>query len=295
MFTNVLVAVDGQPGGRDAIELAGQLTSPGTRVTLGHVYAWRHAPSIPGYDDGEAAEITRARELLRAASDEAKLEADLRWIGAESPRRGLHELAAAMGADLLVVGSTRWGPIGRILIGDDTRAALAGAPCAVAVAPAGYADHPRGIRRIGVAYDGSPDSDRALAVARTLAGDHGAALAAMEVVWFPAYLFGRRHAVDSDRIVDLVDAARDRVDALGGVEPEAAYGQPAEELALWSASLDLLVVGSRGIGPIGRLMRTSTSRELTRRARCPLLVATRAPLRVTEPDEALATFEFSLP
>jgi nucleotide-binding universal stress UspA family protein len=294
MFNNVLAAVDGQPGGRDAVALAGQLAARGGKLTLGHVYAWHHNPSIRGYDHGENAEMTRARELLDATRDEAKLEADLRWIGAESPGRGLHELAEATGADLLVIGSTRWGLIGRVLVGDDTCAALAGAPCAVAVAPAGYRDHPASIRRIGVAYDGSPDSERALAVARTLASDHGAALAAMEVVWFPAYLFGQPVAEDTTRIDDLLDAARNRVGALRDVQPEASYGQPAEELASWSASLDLLVVGSRGIGPVGRLMHGSTSTELTRRARCPLLVVTRAPRRVTEPEEELATFHVAV-
>jgi len=54
-----------------------------------------------------------------------------------------------------------------------------------------------------------------------------------------------------------------------------AYGVPAEELALYSASLDLSVVGSRGYGPIGRLVHGSTSQKLARTARCPLLVLPR--------------------
>jgi nucleotide-binding universal stress UspA family protein len=55
-----------------------------------------------------------------------------------------------------------------------------------------------------------------------------------------------------------------------------AYGDAAEELALYSASLDLLVVGSRGFGPIGRLIHGSTSTKLTHMARCPLLVLPRS-------------------
>ena len=72
---------------------------------------------------------------------------------------------------------------------------------------------------------------------------------------------------------------------LGGVEPHAAYGQPAEELAVYSASLDLLIVGSRGYGPIGRLIHGSTSQQLARSARCPLLVLTHA-AHAIETDEA---------
>jgi nucleotide-binding universal stress UspA family protein len=276
MFNKVLVAIDGQPGGRDAVALARQLADPGEKLTLGHVYAWHHEPSMPGYDDGEAAEMMRARALLRAECDEAALDAELRWIGAESPGHGLHELAEAMGADLLVVGSTHRGRIGRILIGDDTRAALAGARCAVAVAPAGYAEHPTDIRRIGVAYDGSPESERALAAGRKFAGERGAGIVAMDVVWFPAYLFDEPIAGDNTRIGDIVDAARERVGGLGDVEPHAAYGQPDEELAVWSASLDLLVVGSHGAGPVGQLMHASTAQHLARTVRCPLLVPVNA-------------------
>lgn len=76
------------------------------------------------------------------------------------------------------------------------------------------------------------------------------------------------------------------VASLGDVGPHAAYGHPAEELALYSASLDLLVVGSRGYGPIGRLIHGSTSHRLAHSARCPLLVLPRAACLVESPQGA---------
>ena len=82
--------------------------------------------------------------------------------------------------------------------------------------------------------------------------------------------------------------------ALGGVEPHAVYGQPAEELALYSASLDLLVVGARGYGPLGRLIHGSTSQQLAHTARCPLLVLTRA-VHAIEIDEAAPQAGWSTP
>ncbi|MGP0033171.1 MAG: universal stress protein [Solirubrobacteraceae bacterium] len=45
---------------------------------------------------------------------------------------------------------------------------------------------------------------------------------------------------------------------------------------MYSASLDLLILGSRSYGPLGRLVHGSTSQQLARTARCPLLVLTRA-------------------
>ena len=56
----------------------------------------------------------------------------------------------------------------------------------------------------------------------------------------------------------------------------AGYGPPLEVLASYSASVDLLVVGSRSYGAIGRLVHGSTSDELARTARCALLVLPRS-------------------
>jgi nucleotide-binding universal stress UspA family protein len=48
-----------------------------------------------------------------------------------------------------------------------------------------------------------------------------------------------------------------------------------EELAAFGEELDLLVVGSRGYGPVKRLVIGSTSDYLERHARCSLLVLPR--------------------
>ena len=190
-----------------------------------------------------------------------------------------------IGADLLAVGSSRRGLLGRVLLGGDTQAALNGAPCAIAIAPTWYSREPAAMRAIGVGYDGSPESEHALELARRIAAETGARLSAFEAVSlsrsrFEARSFGLREAVDG-----LVKEAMDRISALGGVEAHAAYGDAAEELALYSASLDLLVVGSRGYGPIGRLIHGSTSTKLTHMAHCPLLVLPRS-ARVVAAGEA---------
>jgi nucleotide-binding universal stress UspA family protein len=205
-----------------------------------------------------------------------RVDAHLRWRVCGSVGRGLNELCEEAGADLLAVGSSRRGRLGRVLIGDDTRAALNGAPCAIAIAPTNYSHEPIAMREIGVGYNGSPESEHALDLARRLAAGTGAKLSAFEAVSlstirFEARLFRLSVAVDT-----LVNEARDRITRRGDVEAHAAYGDAAEELALYSASLDLLVVGSRGYGPIGRLIHGSTSRKLTHLARCPLLVLPRS-------------------
>src|SRR4051812_34296640 len=274
MFKHIVVGVDGREGGRDAVALARLLLAVSGKLTMAYVVARdAHAYRASG-DAPEACDGGCAGALLEAVRGETGVEADLRCYGSSSVGRGLHELCGVLGADLLVVGSTRRALLGRVLIGDDTSAALNGAPCAIAIAPSNYSQQPGMTREIGVGYDGSPESEHALSVARTLAVAWAAKLSALEAVSLPSYAFVGPGAVDSAPQC-LVEDALERVAGLGGVEPHAAYGQPAEELALYSASLDLLIVGARGYGPVGRLIHGSTSQQLARTARCPLLVLTR--------------------
>ena len=272
MFRNILVGVDGEEGGRDAIALARTLFAEGGALTFGHVL--RDEPHGPrGWaDPSMPAERGRAAEMLERTRTETGMAAYIRWHAASSVGRGLHELAETIEADLIVVGSTRRGLYGRARLTDDTRAALNGAPCAIAVAPAGYGSElPPPMREIGVGYDGSPESEHALGVARVLADETGARLSAFEAVSLPAHFV----ALERDRVNDIVSQARERIGTIGDVEPHAAYGDPVQELTIYSASLDLLVIGSRGYGPLGRLLYGATAQHLARSARCPLLVLTR--------------------
>jgi nucleotide-binding universal stress UspA family protein len=287
MFRQIVIGVDERVGIRDAIALARRLLGKNGELTLVHVCAgdphiYRGASAA--YAAGER---ERALELLKRTRAQAGVHAHLRWRASPSVGRGLHELCELVGADLLVVGSSRRGLLGRVLIGDDTRAALNGAPCAIAIAPVGYADEPKAMREIGIGYDGSPESVHALEVGRTLAAELDAKLSAFQAISIPTAAFGPGQRPLNEAIETLVDAARDEIAELGGVEPHAAYGNAAEELAVHSASLDLLIVGSRGYGPIGRLIHGSTSRELARNARCPLLVLPRStpPIDTHEPTE----------
>ncbi len=289
MFRNVVVGVNDDEGGRDAIALAKMLAASGSELTLAQVYQGDSKVSRDARPDYEAWQHERIRELLENRRGETGVEAEVRWYGSPSVGRGLHELAELTGADLLVIGSSRRSLLGRVLIGDDTRAALNGAPCAVAIAPAGYSREPAVMREVGVGYDASPESEAALALARMIASEHDSKLSAFEAISTPAHLYlgylGTAAAVEVDSIERKVDQARERIAALGGVEPHSAYGDPVEELTLYSASLDLLVVGSRGYGPLGRLVYGGIAQRLARTARCPLLVLTRSAR--TRPDEAV--------
>jgi nucleotide-binding universal stress UspA family protein len=277
VFNSVVIGVDGREGGRDAVALGRRLSDVAGSVTLAHVY---RAEARPWRSSGATFETVRrddSRTLLERAREESGLAAELRSVGAPSVGRGLHTLVEEIGADLLVVGSTRSSHVGRVHLGDDTAAALSGAPCAVAVAPAGYASEAGEMREIGVGFDGSDESRHALAVARLLGARLNVRVSAFEAVSLPGRAFAHGAPPVAETAIDeLVERAHARVSTLEGIDPHATFGHPPDELAAYSASLDLLVLGSRDYGPIGRLVHGSTARQLARTSRCPLLVLTRA-------------------
>ena len=75
MFKNVIVGVDGEEGGCDAIALAKILRAEDSELTFAYVYhgdahLWRG--SSPSYEAGES---ERTRELLEKTRDDAEVEA----------------------------------------------------------------------------------------------------------------------------------------------------------------------------------------------------------------------------
>ncbi len=265
MFRNVIVGVDGGLHGADAVALARRLVAPKGELRLIHLDVGDWAAS--GFSDGET-----------VAGNSVVTE------GAPSVGEGLHRLAEERGADLLVVGSSRRGMFGRVLLGDDTRASLNGAPCAVAIAPSGFSAQEAPCSVIGVAYNESRESQAALASARALAERLDAKVRALEVIPMPSYAFAGPMAMPAPPFMDeLLESAAVRMAELEGVETSARPGLSGEELAAFGAEVDLLVVGSRSYGPLKRLIHGSTSDYLMRHARCPLLILARGSLPIGEP------------
>ena len=145
MFEHVIVGIDGTDGGLDAVALAGRLGA--RRMTLVGAYRVDGVPPdvlLARYD-----QILREDTLagLAAARAAAGRDAALLAIG-DAPDRALQRVADDAGADLICIGSSRHGRLGRILPGDVARGVLQRAPCPVAIAPRGYAGHARPISRI---------------------------------------------------------------------------------------------------------------------------------------------------
>jgi nucleotide-binding universal stress UspA family protein len=286
MFRNVLVGVDGSAGARDAIALARQLTNPDGKITLAHIHRGELDP-LKGVqrelleDDRKA-----SRALLEQERAATGIDAELQSIVGLSAATGLHRQAEHQQADLLVVGSCRHGALGRAFLGDDARAALNGAPCAVAIASHGYQEH-GDPARIGVAYDGSAESEAALQAARTIAESTGALVQVRQVA-FVQMGYAGLYAIDLGiNLEKVINDAEERIQAIPGVSGKAVYGPPDIELEAFSNEVDLLAVGSRGYGPLKRLVLGSTANYLARHAGCSLLVLARAATSPGKHDERL--------
>jgi nucleotide-binding universal stress UspA family protein len=276
MFRTVVVGVDGREGGRDALRLAGRLIdSEGDLVAL-RVVPWRHRPA-------PTRRLETERGAVKAALDrdlaEARITARSVAVGDTSRARALHGVAEREHADLIVVGSTHRGRIGRVLVGNVALGTLHGSPCPVAVAPRGISAGRGMPQRIGVGFDGGDESRRALRVAVELAQSCGARLELLAVIADQPLL--AVEAVDSRQwVIDWRDEQelliQRTIDELPvEADGEAIIGDPVEKLVALSQRVDLLVVGSRGWGPVDRILLGSTAARLVHHAACPALLVPR--------------------
>jgi len=202
-----------------------------------------------------------------------------------SPAHALHDLASAEHAELIVVGSSHTGRLGRVAPGSTAERLLHGAPCAVALVPRGYHTHTeQPIERIGVAYDGSDEATAALAAAVELARAFSAELEIIGVVAPEIYassgMMGAPAYPSQQEAVER--AVQDGLDAVMEGVPEGIRahsvrlsGDAADQLFERSSDLDLMVAGSRGYGPIRSVLVGGVSGRLMRTVQCPMIVIPR--------------------
>ena len=273
----------------DGLALAQLLAhATGAQLLLAHVVPRALAADGPwltrARDARERADAERLLERLRSELA-TELQVEVRVHPSASVPRGLHDLARDEGADLIVLGSSRHGVIGRVLAGSVAERLIQGAPCAVAVAPRGFAGSRGRLRDVAVAFDGSPQSRIALRAGAALAEAAGARvrlIAAVEPVVFPAFV----NVPSGDAYAALVRARRDflareaeaAAASLPGVEAEVRVVDGAVVEAICREledGGDLVVVGSRGWGPVRRVLLGSVSARLLHLSPCPVLVVPR--------------------
>jgi nucleotide-binding universal stress UspA family protein len=277
-MSEIIIGIDGTERGEDAVAFGRQLAEfAGARIVLANAFPYEDIRGLVtslAYRDTlrEASE-----EVLAAVRERYGLQASTRSLADTSPARALHELAAEEQAALVVVGSSHVGRMRRVLPGSTGERLLHGSPCAVAVVPRGYRETEHAPpRRIGVGVDGHDESDAALRGAAELARALGAKIDLIRA-FAPEVA-----AVDAESLADLEINARAQLDTSAKALPPGITGattfeqrDPADLLIERSHELDLLVIGSRGYGPLHAVLLGAVSGRVIRDAACPVIVVPR--------------------
>jgi nucleotide-binding universal stress UspA family protein len=167
-----------------------------------------------------------------------------------------------------------------VLIGSVASSLLSGSPAPVVVAPVGYSRQTHEApQTIAVGFDGTEESKLALRRAEAIAGRVKAKPELITVLKPPAALPvlvpGYAPRVPAFP-AEVMDEGISSVDQALGAESIRLDGDPATELIERCVQgVDLLVLGSRGYGPLGRVLLGSVSRSVAQHAPCPVMVVPR--------------------
>lgn len=303
-MTRIVIGVDGSPHSLVAVDLVAGMTWPrptNVHLVLAHERPTEWAAHVPGGEwfPGEDPGVNRALE--RTLDDIAK---SLRRSGLivsvhvepNRPAAAIIDLARSVSADLIVVGNRGRGPTARALLGSVSAEIADHAPCPILVAR-----YPE-VTRLLIGTDGSPSAEAipgilghwpafrhlpvdVLTVSRPPSSDH-----AFITPWSdPVALRSRRHAergVAAERVAAHLRTAGWRVGAT-----VTRTGDAAEEIlhAADDHACDLIIVGSRGLGDLQRLLLGSVAHQVAVKAdQSVLIIRGRAPADVAAFEVAQA-------
>lgn len=284
MPKDIVIAVDAKERTLDALALGHRVAdATGAPAVLVTVFA--HRP-LQDPEDPELVSLrAEARDTLLELARAERLEnAEARVIPGNFAARELQRITEEPETGLIVVGSTTRGPIGRLLIGGVGERLLAGGACPVAIAPHRYSQREAApLRCIGVGLDGSQEARLALDAAVALATTCGARIRVITVFTRLAFGAAPTGALPGPSANDVMRSELRAIhdEAVAGlpadVETESRFvdGSADEVLVAESADVDLLIVGSRGYGPVGAVLLGSASTMLARAASCPIVVTPR--------------------
>jgi nucleotide-binding universal stress UspA family protein len=286
-MTKILIGVDGSERSEDAVAF-GRALALAAEAPVVLAMAHRSEPLRPGAEEHEAflredAERTLAR--LAVALDDVD-DLTLRPVAANtSPAHALQTTAEQERAGIIVVGSSHTGRLGRVLPGSTAERLLHGAPCPVAVVPLGYRTHATPAHPVvGCGYRPTEDGAAALGAAEELALALSASLQVMQVIEPLARIYNSGEMplnfseISASIFADTERSLTERVAHLSAdLESEGTLhsGRPADVLIGLSETVDILVIGSRGYGPLKAVLLGGVSGEVIRSAACPVVVVPR--------------------
>ncbi|HIO41818.1 MAG TPA: universal stress protein [Aquifex sp.] len=164
--------------------------------------------------------------------------------------------------DLIFVGYKGMHLVKGVLIGSTAERVIRKAPCPVFVSRDNY----KPIKRVGIAFDGSPVARKALKVGAELAKGYGANL---EVI------FVEPNESFPEEVIDQLKAEADKI--LGEESADYTFtllkGFPEEQLVEYQANgnVDLLVMGAFGTRPLKEILLGSVAYFVMHNAQGPVV------------------------
>ncbi len=204
---------------------------------------------------------------------------------ARSIPEGLTELAAEVHADLVVVGSSSSGLLGRIALGSVTDRLVHTAALPVAIAPRGYPAQSGRILRLTVAYGGHADAVGLIATSTELARRWGTRLRIASFSVRPMTMFSGAIEPVAENLVIKQWAERTKAGIVaqlrktGSVGADVVVGTgPTWPDAVadidWGPG-DILVLGSGAAGPTAQVFLGSAAARILRHAPVPTMIVPR--------------------
>ena len=280
----IIVAYDGSANAEDALAF-GAFAASAYGSTLEVVCAYPvDGRAAHSYDEVMRATATDSLEKART-SVPAGVTARFVPLPATSLGKALHVYASERRAELIVLGSSAHGAAHRAIAGTLAGRLLHGSPCPVAVVPTGWAVRDGGApRRVVVGYDIGPEGEHALATGLELAAragcsvelvkaaPHGLAVAAE----WPMFTIPERSGHEAlERAARQLHEAAAGVDADVTVETAVLEGEAGQQLRQHVGAEDVLVLGSRGYGPVRSVLLGSVAKNVAASCPCPVIVVPR--------------------
>ena len=281
----ILATTDGSKYGRWAIEWLADMpfiVQPVVRVLhvvdVASVRApFMVQPIIAGTERYVQSEVNRLEKAAKAAREESvALLTKLGLNGGVSIERGAVAGTimkyAERGASLLSIGSRGLDALDRFMLGSVSNHAIHHAPCSVLVVK----ERPRPVRRIVLAIDGSPASDKALRflmrqINPVPDGPDREPLMVTVV-----------HAMPYLKYPEVKEAGKGLMRRYGDKLAKSGFqirealklGKPADEILSTAKQekADLIVTGAKGLGAIRRVLLGSVSTRVVQHAHCGVLV-----------------------
>lgn len=287
-----LVGFSSDQGGREALALGAMLArSCGASLVACTVTPETWGPPSPARVDGEYGAFlhqhaTKAQSRAKATLG-SDIDAEFVIVAAASAREGLLQVASDIGADCLVLGSTRKAPLGRFAEGHVTADVLRSAHLPVAVAPRGYvADASVRANRLSCAFSGAAASSSVMGRSAELAQRYGVSLRLVTFVVRDKQMYPTGAGYDAENFVSNVlreeaRAAQDK--ALAAISVPAGFTAEIADGASWKAAFasigwqegELLVLGSSKLGALMRVFIGSNASKIVQNAPVPCLILPR--------------------